>query len=325
MPLMPRSLLLSASLCVLATATPALAQKTVEGRVDKLEKEMQAVQRKVFPGGAGQIVAPDVTPETPPVQQVGSPASSPLADLTSRVSAIETQVARLTGQVEESDHRLRLLEDANTKLAAQVQTLQAQAAAAAAAAQAAADPTPPAQQPFVAPSGPPPKPAAAGPVKAAPPAVTKPSAAASQARTDAVAAIEKPSSGNGALDGYTYGYRLWMAKFYPEAEAQLEDILGKYPNDPMASRTGNLLGRAYLDDGKPTQAAKVLFANYRDRPKGDRAAESLAWVAEALIQLDHPKDACKAYDEIRDSFGDAVPANVKDMVAKGRVTAKCGA
>jgi TolA-binding protein len=332
MPSLPRTLLISASISVLAAATPALAQKTVEGRVDKLEKEMQAVQRKVFPGGAGQIVAPDVTPEAPPVQQTGSPASSPLADLTSRVSAIETQVARLTGQTEENDHRLRLLEDANAKLTTQVQVLQTQAAAAAAAAQAAADPTPP-PQPFVAPSGPPPKAPVATAGKAspsstpakAPPAAAKPSAAATQARMDAVAAIEKPSSGNAALDGYTYGYRLWMAKFYPEAETQLEDTLGKYPNDPTASRTGNLLGRAYLDDAKPTQAAKVLFDNYRNRPKGDRAAESLAWVAEALIRLDHPKDACKAYDEIKDSFGEAVPANVKDMVAKGRVTAKCGA
>jgi TolA-binding protein len=320
MPLAPRFLLISASACVLAAATPALAQKTVEGRVDKLEKEMNAVQRKVFPGGAGQVIAPDVTPEAAPVQQAGTPASSPLADLTSRVSAIETQVARLTGQVEENEHRLRLLEDANTKLAAQVQALQAQAMAAA---QPAPDPTPPA--PFVAPSGPPPKPVAVAPAKTPPVVTAKPGAAASQARTDAVAAIEKPGTGNPALDGYTYGYRLWMAKFYPEAEAQLEDMLAKYGNDPMASRTGNLLGRAYLDDAKPTQAAKVLFDNYRARPKGDRAAESLAWVGEALIQLKRPKDACLAYDELKDSFGEAVPANVKDMVAKGRVTAKCGA
>ncbi len=138
-------------------------------------------------------------------------------------------------------------------------------------------------------------------------------------RADAwhVAAIEKPSTGNGPLDGYTYGFRLWTAKFYPEAEVQLEDTLAKYGSDPVASRTANLLGRAYLDDNKPTQAAKVLFENYQKRPKGDRAAESLAWVGEALIQLNKPKDACLAYEELDSNFGTTMPANVRDMMAKG--------
>jgi TolA-binding protein len=323
-----RSFLITTSLSLVVANAPAQAQsapKSVEGRVDKLEKEMQAVQRKVFPGGAGQVVSPDVTPQPVPAQQIGSPASTPLADLTARVSAIESQVARLTGQVEESGFRLKQLEDANAKLAAQVQALQAQAAPPPAPEAAATPQSPPTQIFSVpAPAAQPPasKPAATKP-PVAKPATTTP--AASAARTQAVAAIEKPSTGNAALDGYTYGFRLWQAKFYPEAEVQLEDTLAKYGADPTASRTGNLLGRAYLDDGKPTQAAKVLFENYRARPKGDRAAESLAWVGEALIQLKRPKDACLAYDELKDSFGDALAANVKDMVAKGRATAKCGA
>jgi TolA-binding protein len=326
-----RALLVTTSLGVLMASAPAQAQqapKSVEGRVDKLEKEMQAVQRKVFPGGAGQVVSPDVTPQTAPAQQIGSPASTPLADLTARVGAIESQVARLTGQVEENGFRLKQLEDANTKLMAQVQALQAQAAPPPAP-DAAAAPQTPAPQIFSVPApaaqAAASKPGTSTPAKAP---VTKPAAttpAASAARTQAVGAIEKPGTGNAALDGYTYGFRLWQAKFYPEAEAQLEDTLAKYGSDATASRTGNLLGRAYLDDGKPTQAAKVLFENYRARPKGDRAAESLAWVGEALIQLKRPKDACLAYDELKDSFGDTLTANVKDMVAKGRAAAKCGA
>ncbi len=298
----PYRLVAAASLGLILAGTPALAQRTVEGRVDKLEKEMQAVQRKVFPGGAGQIVSPDLTPDAPPAPQIGSPASAPLADLTSRVSAIESQLARLTGQVEESGYRLRQVEEANIKLQAQLQALQAQAAAAAA--------PPPEAEPapiFTVPAPPPPpRPSTRATAPSRTPAAPRPDAAA-QARTDAVAAIERPSTGNAPLDGYTYGFRLWTAKYYPEAQTQLEDVLAKYANDPVASRTGNLLGRAYLDDGKPTQAAKVLFENYRARPKGDRAAESLAWVGEALIQLKRPKDACLAYDELRDSFGETLP------------------
>lgn len=321
----PQLLAMAAAIALLPAGTPAFAQKTIEGRVDKLEKEMQAVQRKVFPGGAGQVISPDLTPQAAPAQAAGSPASAPIADLTARVNAIESQVARLTGQVEESGFKLRQLEEANTRLASQLQAMQAKL-----------DATPPA--PFTtiepAPSAGTPSRATATPARptatptpapaAARPAAARPSAA-SQARTDAVAAVERPSTGNAPLDNYTYGFRLWQAKFYPEAQVQLEDTLAKYPNDGVASRTGNLLGRAYLDDGKPTQAAKVLFENYRARPKGDRAAESLAWVGEALIQLKRPKDACLAYDELRDGFGETLPANVRDMVTKGRASAKCGA
>lgn len=321
--LKPRLLLAAASLSLLPA--PVLAQKTIEGRVDKLEKEMNAVQRKVFPGAAGQIVAPDVSPEVAPAQQVGSPASAPIADLTARVSAIESQVARLTGQVEENDHRLRQLEEANKALATQVQALQqaqAKAAEQAAAAEVAALPPPPVATLPPSRGGAnvtPPR------ASATPPAKTTPaSAKADTARTQAVAAVERPSSGNAAQDGYTYGFRLWTAKFYPEAQVQLEDTVSKYPNDPVASRAANLLGRAYLDDGKPTQAAKTLFENYRTRPKGDRAAESLAWTGEALLQLNRPKDACLAYEELNATFGTSMPASVRDMMTKGRVRAKCG-
>ncbi len=315
------SLVVAASFGLLLAGSPALAQKTVEGRVDKLEKEMQAVQRKVFPGGAGQVVSPDVTPEAAPAQPFGTPASAPIADLTARVSAIESQVARLTGQVEENGFRMRQLEETNTQLKSQMQALQAQLTATVPPPFTTVTPAPALGNGAGASAAPPPK---APPAR---PAATPPgsSSAATQARLAAVAAIERPSTGNDPLDGYTYGYRLWMAKFYPEAETQLQDTLDRFGNDPVASRTGNLLGRTYLDDNKPTQAAKVLFDNYRARPKGDRAAESLAWVGEALIKLNKPSDACIAYEELEIQLWRDDAAAVRDMMTKGKVRAKCGA
>lgn len=286
----------------------ALAQpKSTEGRIDKLEQEMRAVQRKVFPAANGAIVAPEVTPVAPPPgQAAGSPASLPIADLTARVSAIEAQLAQLTGQVEEQGNRLRQLEENYTKLTAP--PLPAAAVDA---------PT------AIVPVAVTPKPAGAAPSRPKPTAAA--GGASSVERNEAVAAVERPSTGNAALDGYTYGFRLWTAKFYPEAQTQLQATLDKYGSDPVASRTQNLLGRAYLDDGKPSMAAKVLFENYRLRPKGDRAAESLAWVGEALIQLNRLKDACLAYDELNDTFGSTMAPTVRDMMTKGRVRAKCGA
>ena len=46
------------------TAAPALAQERIDRRLDKLEQEMQAVQRRVFPEGAGRMLEAEIQPET---------------------------------------------------------------------------------------------------------------------------------------------------------------------------------------------------------------------------------------------------------------------
>src|SRR5205814_1631483 len=62
----------------------AHAQATIEGRVGRLESEMRAVQRKVFPGGGGQYVQPDINPPPASTTIPGSPSDSPVADLDQR-------------------------------------------------------------------------------------------------------------------------------------------------------------------------------------------------------------------------------------------------
>lgn len=146
----------------------------------------------------------------------------------------------------------------------------------------------------------------------------------SDSRKAAVAAIERPSTGNDADDSYNYGYRLWAAKFYPEAQVQLKSTVEKYGATTIGSRSQNLLGRAYLDDGKPALAAVALYENYQKRPNGDRAADSLGWLGEALIQLKKPADACKVYDQMKDNYGSNLSSSLKAMMDKGRVRAKCG-
>lgn len=268
----------------------------VETRVDRLEKEMRAVQRKVFPGGAP--VQPDITPEVTTVAP--PPSASPVTDLISRVTALESQLATLTGQVEQNSYKLRLIEDKLGKMEA--------AAAPATVPQAAAGPVP---APAVAAT-----PAAATPPKAA-------ATGASDARKAAVAAVERPSTGDLANDAYVYGFRLWEAKFYPEAQVQLKTAVDKYGDTSVGSRAQNLLGRAYLDDGKPALASVAFYENYQKRPGGDRAAQSLAYLGEALIQLRKPADACKVYKELEGNY--TVTSDLKTMMDKGRIRAKCGA
>ena len=78
--------------------------------VDRLEKEMRAVQRKVFPGGTG-LIQPDVTAPTVQPTAPGAPASSAVVDLTARVTSLEQQMATMTGQIEQTGFQLRTLRD----------------------------------------------------------------------------------------------------------------------------------------------------------------------------------------------------------------------
>src|SRR3546814_18366029 len=82
-----------------------------------------------------------------------------------------------------------------------------------------------------------------------------------------------------------YGYRLWDAKLYPEAETQLKTVVEKWPKSSYASFAQNLLGRAYLDEGKPSLAAVAFYNNYKDRPSGPRAPHRLMYMGVALGKL----------------------------------------
>lgn len=292
----------------------AHAQSNVEGRVGKLESEMRAVQRKVFPGGAGQYLQPEVTAQQPTSSGPGSPASSAITDLSSRVTSLEQQMSSLTGQIEQNQYRVRQLQD---QFDAYKRATDARLKAVEGGSPASGSP---ASGSGVMGDGPTPAPGSTRPI-ARPEPATKPANDPGRAAT--IAGIQKPSTGNAAEDEYMYGYRLWAAKMYPEAQAQLKKVVATYPRDRRASYAQNLLGRAYLDEGKPSLASMAFYDNYKKMPDGERAPDSLLFLGQALMKLNKPSDACKVYDELNDVYGAKMAAGMKADVAKGRTAAKC--
>jgi TolA-binding protein len=309
---------LFASAALLALTIPASAQDAnVEGRVGKLEKEMKAVQRKVFPDGAGKYFEPEIKSPDAVKDPNKSTSGSEVTDLISRVDALEGQLATLTGQVEQNNNAMRSMETRLKALESKVKALDAAATAepvAASSRPVASDP------PVIAAS----TKAPATAVKPPPTPTTKPAAAKPPAgRAAAVAKIEKPQTGDGFEDGYNYGYRLWEAKYFPEAQVQLEETVKKYPNHKRISFARNLLGRAWLDDGRPSQAAKIFYDNYKSDANGERAPESLYFLGESLIKMNKLTDACDVFGQLSKAYPDVVAGRLANRVAEGRKKAKC--
>jgi TolA-binding protein len=273
-------LLISVAAAPLAAQTAAPDLGT---RVTKIERELRAVQRKVFPDG--KPLEPQIAPAPAPVEAAGTPATSPIADLAGRVDSIEAQIRSITAQAEQNGFKLRQLEE---QVARMTEEMKARAAA----------PAPTPADPVAEP------PVAEGEAPAAPGA-------------------ERPSTGDAAEDGYTYGFRLWQAKQYTAAQAELKRVADAHPNHRRASFAQNLLGRAYLDEGKPALAAVALYDSYKKWPQGERAAESLYWLGQALTKLKKPVDACKVYAQFTDDYGATAATGLKAQVAAGRKQAKC--
>ncbi len=327
-------------------AVPALAQSAAvqnaananaEARLRKVEAEVRALQTKVFPGGDGKFFPAQVQPGQPANNSIGAPATTPITDLLGRVDALEAQLARLTAQSEENGNKLAKLEERMTALAP---------AAAVAAVTPAATEASTTSENLVAMTGGAsvPKPAAitlaattsaarpaatlvSKPVAAPKPAVAKPGAAkpaaASAQRVAAVRAIVKPATNDAADDEYSYGYRLWEAKFYPEAQQQLKMYLDKNPRHSRVSYARNLLGRAFLDDGKPDEAARWFLANYQASKTGDRAPDSLLFLAETMRLRKDTNRACVALAQFVDDYPRESAGRLKAQYDATRAGVKC--
>ncbi|WP_184099666.1 YbgF trimerization domain-containing protein [Sphingopyxis panaciterrulae] len=295
----------AAALALVAMTPVATAQEsTVDKRVERLEKQMRAVQRSVFPGGSPAFFEGEIAPDNTPGERVKS--SAPVIDLTARVDALEEQLQALTGQTEQNAYQLRELEKQFTAYKAEMDKKLAAPATAETAALAPAvarttTTTAPARKP------------------AEKPAADKGDAS----RLALVKKVEVPATGNEVEDAYTYGYRLWDAKLYPEAEAQLKQVVAKWPKNNYASYAQNLLGRAYLDEDKPSLAAVAFYNNYKDRPNGARAPHSLMYMGVALTELGRKADACKAFRELEEVYGDKAPKDVRDDAAAAKSKAGC--
>lgn len=306
--------LLAGATVAVAMLLPMPAAAQDDARLRRLEAEVRALQRAVFPGGDGRYFTPEVvTPapgETAPPPG-GNPSASALTDVLARLEALESQIASLTARSEETAHQLRELQAAQ------------EAAAAAAAPPPSGIITPPGQTPAQPSAELPAQSAATTPAPAPSPAAAQ-AAAPSPQRVAAVQAIAKPMTDDPGEDEYVYGFRLWESGFYPEAQQQLALFLQRYPNHWRATYARNLLGRAYLDNGQPREAATYFFENYQADRQAARAPDSLLFLAEAMVAIGDTNRACIALAEFGETYPALATGRLKEQYDRARNQVRCG-
>ena len=292
-------------------SVPVAAQSDAEARLKKVEAEVRALQRKVFPGGDGKFFEPEITAATPATTQpAGAPSTTAVTDILARLDALEGQLRQLTAGNEENANALRLLQDRVAKLEGGSLP----------------EPVPQAGVSATIPSRP-----VSGDAVRTPAVVTTTTTTAttprpagpSAARLAGVQAIERPSTGDAGADAYSYGFRLWDAKFYPEAVQALTIYVEKHPNHSQISYGRNLLGRAYLDDGKPREAAPWFLRNYQADKTGARAGDSLLYLAQSMIALKDTKRACIALAEFSETYPALATGRLKSQFDAARREGKC--
>lgn len=310
----PMRLTLLCTALLASVAQPVLAQSVeqVDKRVKKLESEMRAVQRKVFPGGDQRYFEPEFKTADPnAAAPTGTPATSPVADLTARVDSLERQLATLTGQVEQANFRVRQMEEAMNKFRADAEYRLAQLEGSGSAV--------PGATPTNAPGLPGALPSDTGAT----------AMGATSPASGSIAATTPPAKSAAPIDPveaeYRAAYAFVTAKDYAKAEPALLDFIAKHPKSSRASHAQYWLGRSYMTQKSHGQAAKAFLDNYRTYPKGERAPDSLYWLGQALMGLNKPEEACRAYNELQAAYGAKLSATLKDQVAKARVSAKCDA
>jgi TolA-binding protein len=300
--------LLAAVSVVALVPAPASAQRqpppTPEQRLDRLERQVQQMQRQVFPKGRPA--------DTAGFSDDPAATQSSVMNLDQRLDALERQMQDLLRASEENGNRLRTVEGDLGKLRTdqdqRISTLEQRLNDAASGA-----PVPS-------------SPAQSTPTVTTVPAKPKPGTktAGVVPSSTSTAAGDVPSGASDAgEDAYTQGFKLWEAGQYDQAVPALRAFVAAYPKHRRVSYANNLIGRALLDQGKAQAAASVFLGNYRNNPKGERAPDSLYYLGQALMKLGQPGQACKAYAELDAVYGAKIRPDLKKLEADAKSQAQC--
>lgn len=292
---------LACGLLFLASSVSAGALQSsavVSAKVEVLERQVRELQQRLNVRGASSL------PQSNDVQSnTGAGGDNALlADMVARMGTLERQLRVITGRLEEQDYRQREMEEQFTQLQAQVALMREQQLTAA-------------SQPETSP---------------AQPVATGGGATANVERqTATVDAVDQPTAPIVALpEGdptvqYNYAFSFVRRNDLASGKTAMEQFLAANPDDDSAANAKFWLGRINLQQGNAAEAARYYLTLIEEHPNHNRRPDALVDLADALVQIDAPSDACNALQEFR-RVEDEASVRAVDSARRVDQSASCG-
>ncbi len=333
-PMLHRLSLAAFAALTLLAAMPAAAQSDNQAlfdRINRLERDLQTLQRQVYRGGP---VPQGAAPQGGSLTDAGEAETSAANRLNARIDQLENAIRDLVGRFEEVEYKNiqtqrrmdKLVEDVDFRLNAlerggpSVGGAPAAPAPAQGQAQAAA-PGSTSSNPNQAPSregvlGSLPVDAQGRPTQggSAAPARQAAAPAAAPARTRLPAGTPK--------ERYDFAYKLLVQSEYPEAEAAFKEFIAAHGQDVLAGNAQYWVGETFYVRGMFEPAAAAFLQGYQGYPKNAKAPDSLLKLGMSLTALKKTAEACAAYGQLAKEFPNA-PPHVKDAMGRERAKAGC--
>jgi tol-pal system protein YbgF len=326
-------------LAALVTA-PAIAwaqDVNTQERLDRLERDLNMLQRQVYRGGGGSAMP---FPPPPP-GSVNSGGSTSAADLEIRMERLEAQMRDLTGRVEQVGNGLEVLkqrvEQINSDLDVRLSQMDGGVAAGPAPGRPGAAGSPPAAGSSSRFAGePPPAGGLMPPGTVVPPpsssngglspifnTLSPPGSASSRSSAAAPASTEAPPSGGSINEQFNHAFGLVKQADYDGAEVALKSFIQAHPNDPLAGNAQYWLGQTYFARNKFPEAATAFAEGYKRYPKGSKAPEDLLYLGMSLAKADQKKNACLALAQLDQAFPNAAAA-IRERASTEKKRLACG-
>jgi tol-pal system protein YbgF len=308
-----------AGLLALVTVPPAWSQSAGEmraiiQRLTQIENQLRDVERSVYRGEVAATTRPPAAAPAPvaPREADLGPVSQRLTALDDRIDGIESEMAKLTGQVETAAIELRQIRTRLDKLVADIDfrlnELEKRPTAEGPPAPAASPQT--LAAPAAAPANGRPTSREAQ-IEAARQASTRPLQAPGQTQPQTQTAAATPARSvlpAGPPDKqYEYARGILTKLDYPGAQVAFAEFLQRHRDHELAANAHYWLGESFYGQKNYGDAASAFVEGYKRFPKAQKAPDSLLKLGLSLASLGQRDDACSSWGQLLTAYPNAEP------------------
>ncbi|MDA1097619.1 MAG: tol-pal system protein YbgF [Proteobacteria bacterium] len=286
---------------LLAMPKPAPAQsadiQTLTQRIERLQRDLRTLEKDYYRGERRGNPEQGATTGT-----AATPTSGQLANAEIRMSNLETEMRRLTGQLEEVRHGIQtmtqrldgLIKDVDFRLT-EIERRQTHGPQS------------------TAPSGP----------------TTVSGGTTGKAKENSAPAQAPPLAPPTVLpegtiaERYNYAYAQLLNVRLGEAESAFKEFLAQHPDNALASNAQYWLGETYYTQNKLTEAAQTFLTGMQRYPKSNKAPDTMLKLGITLGKMGQKEEACATFLEMSKLFTNLRP-QVRRRLQQEMTAGSCG-